>query len=540
MQNMSRRKQGRIRYSRNQQRIHAGSSNNALHPHVQRVQEHSAVTQEDNYWGKLASGTEDEWAYRRLSDQWYQKDLLPSTYLEIHNQVFEAYNANPLAYAIIEQTTSFVLGEGVIVSAANKKVQAVIDAFWYHPENRMDDRIYSLCMELALYGEQFIHFFVNKFDGTVIIRQIDPSLIDQIETDPEDIEKPLRYHRRPIGQVMTSNAGDPPPSIVQMRPGEETQGCWFKAREEVVQIAINKVSNAKRGKSDLATLLPWLRRYKDWLTDRVRLNKYRTAFLWDVQLTGADKKTIDRKRMEYSAPPEPGSVIIHNEAEKWTAVSANLNSQDAAADGRAIKLMVATGATLPEHWLSDGDNGNRATASEMSLPTLLKFKRRQRVMRFMLEQILDRVIEEAKRVGKIPKTANTAYTIDFPEIDSSEHGVLAHAVSMIMPALTTAKENGWISDETAMKLLFEFCGEEIDIYEEKAKVTAQMQSQMQAVLDGKMPLMTDPATKMPPMTTPVTKTPPDTKPPPKAKPLRGKNGYGHKLNPFVTYDGGFR
>src|SRR5579884_3179220 len=67
------------------------------------------------------------------------------------------------------------------------------------------------------------------------------------------------------------------------------EGEWFQAGKEVVQFTINKVSNAKRGKSDLATLLPWLRRYKDWLTDRVRINKYKGAFLWDVQLTGADR-----------------------------------------------------------------------------------------------------------------------------------------------------------------------------------------------------------------------------------------------------------
>src|SRR5215469_15835320 len=160
----------------------------------------SSPTQEDQYWSRYVSGAEEDYYWRRLSDQFYMKDVIPSTYLEIHNQCYEAYNANPLAFAIIELTTSFVLGEGITVSANNKRVQSLLDAFWKHPENRMDERVYSLCTELALYGEQFIHFFVNTYDGTVVIRQIDPSLIDQIETDPEDIEKPLRYHRRPLVQ----------------------------------------------------------------------------------------------------------------------------------------------------------------------------------------------------------------------------------------------------------------------------------------------------------------------------------------------------
>ncbi len=441
-------------------------------PHVQEQLNptffSSSPTQEDWYWSKATNGLEEDRWFRRLSDNWYQKDVIPATYLEIHNACYEAYNANPLAFAIIELTTSFVLGEGITVSANHTRVQAVIDAFWDHPENRMDERVYSLCTELALYGEQFIHFFVNQYDGSVVIRQIDPSLIDQIETDPEDIEKPLRYHRRPIGQVMNATSGDPP-NFDPTKP-MDTQGQWFIAGKEVLQIAINKVSNAKRGKSDLATLLPWLRRYKDWLTDRVRINKFKAAFLWDVTLTNADKKTIDRKKMEYTYPPEPGSVIIHNEAEKWAAVEPKINANEASEDGRAIKLMVAVGAALPEHYLSDGDNGNRATAAEMSLPTLLKFKRRQRVVKYMLTCILDRVIKEAVKAGKLGSSIDTSYAITFPAIESGEHVTLAQAVNQLVQALTSAKAQGWVSDETAMKIMFEFAGEEIDIHEELAKI----------------------------------------------------------------------
>ena len=444
----------------------------------------SSPTQEDQYWSKYVNGTEEDYLWRRLSDNFYQKDVIPSTYLEIHNQCYEAYNANPLAFAIIELTTSFVLGEGIAVSANNKRVQQVIDAFWDNPENRMEERVYSLCTELALYGELFIHFFVNQYDGSVVIRQIDPSLIDQIETDPEDIEKPLRYHRRPIGQTMSATSGDPP-NFDPTKP-MDTQGQWFVAGKEILHIAINKVSNAKRGKSDLATLLPWLRRYKDWLTDRVRINKFKAAFLWDVSLTGADKKTIDRKKMEYAYPPEPGSVIIHNEAEKWTAVEPNINAGDASEDGRQIKLMVAVGATLPEHYLADGDNGNRATATEMSLPTLLKFKRRQRIVKYMLQRILDRVIEEAIKAGKLGPRVDTSYTITFPEIDSGEHQTLANATNLLVQALSNAKAQGWISSETAMRMIFEFCGEEVDIAEEIRKIEIEQEKKM-AAMQGMQP-----------------------------------------------------
>jgi hypothetical protein len=427
----------------------------------------SSPIQENWYWGHQASGEEEDFWWRRLSDNWFMKDVIPSTYLELHNRCYEAYNANPLAFAVIEITTSFVLGKGVTVAAARPEVQRVLMDFWHDPANHMETRIYSLCTELALYGEQFIRFFVNPYNGRVKIRQIDPSLIDEIETDPEDVETLLRFHRRPVGPN-SIQPGDPAP--VRADDLHSVAGEWLLAGQDMLQFTINKVSNAKRGKSDLATLLPWLRRYKDWLTDRVRINKYKGAFLWDVQLTGADRQTIERKKAEYAYPPEPGTVIIHNESERWGAVKPEINAQEAAEDGRALKLMVALGCQLPEHYLSDGNNGNRATAVEMGLPALLKFQRRQHVVKYMLRAILDRVLLEARKAGMLSQEMDGSYEIIFPEIDVDDHQTLASATQTLVSGLSAARAQGWISNETAMRLLFQFAGEEVDLTEERARI----------------------------------------------------------------------
>ncbi|QBD76173.1 hypothetical protein EPA93_09190 [Ktedonosporobacter rubrisoli] len=441
-----------------------------------------APTQEDYYWGRLTSGTEEDYYFRRLTDNFYQKDLMPSTYLEMHNLIYESWNANPLARAIIEITTSFVLGKGVTIAANHKRVQQLLMQFWDDSDNQMAERVYLLCNELALYGEIFVRFFVNKYDGSVKIRMIDPSLIDLIETDPEDIETPLRFHRRPVGQtIAVTDPPQNPPDLTKLDTSStNTQGEWFLAREEVMQFTINKVSNAKRGASDLATILPWLRRYKDWLTDRVRINKYKGAFLWDITLQGADLKTIQRKRMEYGYPPEPGSVVIHNETEQWKAVQPQINANEAYEDGRAIKLMVAVGALIPEHFLSDGTTTNRATAAEMGLPTLLKFQRRQRVMGTVLRCILDRVILEAQKAGKLGKSIDTRYELIFPQIDVDDNQSLGMGVQYVTAGLATAKSQGWISDETAMRLLFKFANEEVDVHEELARIAGQQERRADA------------------------------------------------------------
>lgn len=309
----------------------------------------------------------------------------------------------------------------------------------------------SNCIQsaLALYGEQFIRFFVNPIDGSVKIGQIDPSTIDDIATDPENVEKPLRFHQRPVGPAFGAAAQ---PAASNM------DGRWFAAGTEVVQFAINKVSNAKRGQSDLATMLVWLRRYKDWLTDRVRLNKYKGAFLWDVKLTGADKKTIDRKKNEYAYPPLPGSIIVHNEGEEWAAVEPRIGADQVESDGKAIKMMIAVGAGLPEHYLAEGGNVNKATAAEMGLPTLKRFERRQDYLGFLLRSILDRVLAEAEAAGLLSARLDKGYDIIFPPIDVDDGAGVAAAVAQLVPALQAAKQEGWLVDATAVKLLHRFLG----------------------------------------------------------------------------------
>src|SRR6478736_5503552 len=99
--------------------------------HARRIVEQvggeaGSLSQEDYTWGRLVTGSEEDYYWRRLSDDFTFKDVMPATYLELHNQCYEAWNANPLAAAIIEMTTSFVLGKGVLVEATNRKVQRVL------------------------------------------------------------------------------------------------------------------------------------------------------------------------------------------------------------------------------------------------------------------------------------------------------------------------------------------------------------------------------------------------------------------------------
>ena len=108
----------------------------------------------------------------------------------------------------------------------------------------------------------------------------------------------------------------------------------------MLHYAVNRPVGALRGESDLAPILPWLRRYSRWLEDRVRLNAGVRAFLWIVRAPARLRADLLER---YRQPPEPGSVIIADEQETWSAVAPTLHANDACADGRAIRWMIVAG-----------------------------------------------------------------------------------------------------------------------------------------------------------------------------------------------------
>src|SRR5687767_14309567 len=128
-------------------------------------------------------------------------------------------------------------GGGATLVASDARVQRVVDLFWQDPDNAMDERIYRLLTELSLFGEQFVRYYVEPVTGRVVVRQLDPAYVTEIETDPEDVERVLRYRYQPPSRSLTSSTLN----------GE---GEWIPAGE-VSHFALNKVSNALRGRGDL-------------------------------------------------------------------------------------------------------------------------------------------------------------------------------------------------------------------------------------------------------------------------------------------------
>jgi hypothetical protein len=368
----------------------------------------------------------------------------------------EAWRTNPLAFRIVALTTDYVVGNGIQVSSPVGYVDRFVSAFWSHRQNNMPMRIYSWCDELTRAGELFVVLFTNPADGMSYVRTIPAVKIDRIETDKDDLERELRYH--------------------ELRNDDPIQGKWWSGWEAgkddlespvMLHYAVNRGVGCVRGQGDLVPILPWLRRYREWLEDRVRVNRYKNAFLWHVKLEGAGPGDIESKQAQYAKPPSAGSVIVTDETEAWSPVQPKIEAEDVKDDGKALRLMIAAGAGIPLHYLAEGETATRSTAREMAGPTVRHYEHRQMFFCDLLVDVLEKAAYRARVAARHGmehrprKGLQLSYAVsDLREEDNLQ---VAQAAREIVEYLGAMKDRGWITDRKAMELAYKFAGQVIDV-----------------------------------------------------------------------------
>ena len=180
-----------------------------------------------------------------------------------------------------------------------------------------------------------------------------------------------------------------------------------------------------------------------------------------VRETGPDwLATLVDRRARHSLFLARVSLVEHAAAPfRRVRGGTELGADDASADGRAIRLMIATGSMLPEHYLGEGGNANRATAAEMGLPAMKRFQRRQEVFRAMVTRIINRVLDEGMKVGRLGPRANRKFVVQFEELSAAPIEGLAAATERLTRALKMAEEQGWVSKEEAGRMWRRYAGQ---------------------------------------------------------------------------------
>jgi len=393
-------------------------------------------------------------AVKVVDDRWWQQvggggvqDRQPYEVREGVADSLAAWRDNPLARRIVALVTDYVVGDGIAISSELPEVDDFVRRLWQHPANNLALRLHAWCDELTRAGELFLAVATNPADGLSYFRAIPAARIDEIEADPEDYERELRYHE-----------------LVEGRP----EGRWWPSAAvagptemAVAHFAINRPVGALRGEGDLVPLLPWLRRYREWLEDRVRVNRLRNSFVWQVKIAHAAPGDLAAKQMQYRQPPSPGSIIVSDENETWQALSARLESQEAEADGKALRLIIAAGAGVPLHFLSEGESATKATAAEMGGPTFRHYRNRQLHFVGLLLELVRLCARRAADLGRLrwPADGDLRLRYVLPDLTREDNLQLAEALVRAAEGLGAMVDRGWLDQETAKRLALKFAAE---------------------------------------------------------------------------------
>jgi len=392
------------------------------------------------------------WEWRKLiSDVAAGDDLDIESHRAILRRAYAAWCRSPLAGQIVNLTTWFVMGKGLGFSARDKAVQEVLKGFWNDPENDMQVMQHWMSNELQIYGEIFCRFFANPIDGTVRMALVDPAEIRDIVSDADDVRKTVAYLRE------YSGAASPAEKIEAFRrDGSDIWGAFEEntVREiidggDVLHVKVNNVSNRKRGLSELYRVLRWLDAYERWLEDRMNINRARGTFAFLRKVPAVPSRAAGPFETDSSGKyivPKPGSILVVHESEDWEVLSPSIGSDDAKEDGRAIKLMIAAGSGIFEHYFGDPSTGNLATTRSMELPMVKKFEDRQRLFEGVFGKIFQKVIDAKIRAGVLDADIDRTVEVSFPPIVPED-------VALLTKTLVKQVETGILSKDSARRMI---------------------------------------------------------------------------------------
>ena len=380
---------------------------------------------------------------------------------DVLQQSLEAWRTNPLARRIVELTFQYVVGGGLTINCKHTAAAAFLNDFWEHRLNHMPIRVSELCDELTRTGNLFVLISTDAA-GMSYIRALPATEIDEIISRANDIEQPLAFKLKSSLEDL-----DPAP-ILAYDPLTD-----FNEQSIILHYAINRPAGAQWGEPDLAPILRWLSRYSSWLEDRARLNRYRNAFLFVVQAKFTSEAQRKARQTALNAnPPQPGSILVADENEKWSAIHPRLESGDAEKDGLALKKMIAAGAGMPLHFLAEPESSTRTTAEESGGPTYRHFEQRQQYFLWMIEDILKVVISRRAKTDR-KLSGNFEFSVTGADISSRDNVTLAQAAYYTISVLDDLRDRKLITNDEVLRLIYRFFGETVDADEMLQKAAAE-------------------------------------------------------------------
>jgi hypothetical protein len=388
-------------------------------------------------------------------------------------EALDAWRRNPYAKRIIDIITDYTVGDGLTPVGAGE-IGRFVDAFWTHPQNRLDLRLPDLVDELSRAGDLFLVLFRNPVDGMSYVRAVPKTDVVEVVTAENDWEREVAYRVR-SGRWSVDSDQQEARDEGGLATGHSPliTGTMFlspdhpdaaAAEAVMVHYSINRPVGALMGESELGPVLPWLRAYSRMLEDRVRLNWAARTFLWFVTVPPG---RVQQKAEQYAEPPEPGSIVIHDEGERWEMRAPALGGVDAQHDLRALRQAISAGAGQPPHWHGDGGDINRAVATAMQDPAIRRLRRRQRHLQYVVIDLCATAYGRAYEIGRARRMPDrAAIRVELPDISREDNESLALAAERLTGAfaglLAALPGRSPTLVGKVLPLVFKFAGEPLE------------------------------------------------------------------------------
>jgi hypothetical protein len=407
--------------------------------------------------------------YRRLTGA--KRDLPPLAFDRAMLLSFEMWKRNPIAKKLIEIFVDFCLGDEFAVKVKIKKrtnagqdidtkrldAQKLWEDFEADPVNNLREDMPQFIQDLFLNGELVLPVKVNLVenadgtytgDGSVRIGYIDPLNVKEVVPAAGNV----RLIEIVKVQGLSSTQLTPLKVVnIDLDPNSRT---YQKRVGEVFYFRINRVVNQTRGHGIIVDLLDWLDAFDQFLFDSLEGVRLRNSFFYDLELKGLNEEQLKAKAQEIT-PPRNGSIRIHNENARYQVHSPDLKTQDIEKGMLTFMTFIVGSKGFPLMWFGHGGDTNKATASEMAKPTLRMLQRMQTNVRKIVKTLAYFVTDQAVLAGQL-KLAEDEYIdcevsmVDLTQQDESEVTV---AFRELVTGLTYAVDKGWVSEETAKKLV---------------------------------------------------------------------------------------
>jgi hypothetical protein len=412
----------------------------------------------------------------------FDKQLYYQDFMMMQAAAFWAYHHDPFAHAIVHIILDFTLGKGFRIDFEDKKQQALWEAFT--AANNFKRQFLYFAKELSIYGESQWWWLpkgqtqINwqrrsgetpaPTSGVIPrIRVMDPSLFWDKITHPEDINTILAYQWVAPTQyqiyTQVNSTGERVPSskfIYRQIPGEE-----------IIEQKINCVSNEKRGRSDLFSVLGYLKRLRDTVNWSIIGMQKAAAFAIDTTIEGnqADIDAYISDQASNGSVAPAGSEFVHTKKieRKYIGNAATDGAGKSGAFDWTLN-MIAAGSRIPVSYFGTHLSGGstRASAIVATEPVAKLFESRQQVYDDTLQDIIK---GWAQMVGI---GSEYKVKITWPEIITQDR-------SQKLKDLAMAEQALWISPQRAAETAAKELGADDFIYaNEQAQIKKQQDAEI--------------------------------------------------------------